>query len=572
MRKTVLSTMIVALLLGVSGLASAPAAADSNVKTVAVVSLASYDQLLGNVEMAGKLAGRPKLAKGLEGTLAVLTHGRGLAGLDTKRPWGVVIQTKGSEVGGYAFLPIDDADQFAEVLEPYIKEAKDLGNGVRRLRGKGPAQEIYVKHIDSGWLFICDKPEGLAYTPPDPAKVLGGLDRQYDLAARLYVSNLPAEQREDLIAKLRQQAEKDLQKRPGESDQEYTVRKMVVTKIAEALLTMVKDLDTVTLGWSLDDDAQKVLLELAVTAKAGTKTADALAESGRMKTEFGGFRLPGAVLTGSVAAVCPQVDSADLDALFEVIRTKAFGDIDAREASAQKAKVGKEFVGGLLDVIQETVASGRADGAASLLLKPDAATLVAGRYVANGPKLQETLDKLVEAARQEDPAMVDEVLTTDVARVKDVRLHRLSLKVPDDAENRAKLVQLVGEKVEVVVGVGKQSFYLAAGRHALETLKKAIERSAAGPQQKAPPMELSVALGQVAEFLAEAGQGEQKQQALKAIEALEDAAGKDHLRLVALPTERGLKLRLELEEGVLKVIQAMPKPAAKRLKLSDLRR
>jgi len=72
-------------------------------------------------------------------------------------------------------------------------------------------------------------------------------------------------------------------------------------------------------------------------------------------------------------------------------------------------------------------------------------------------------------------------------------------------------------------------------------------------------------LGQFAKFLAEAGQGEQKQRALKAIEALKDAAGKDHAKLVAVPIERGLKLRLELEQGVLKIIQSIPKQPGKRL-------
>jgi len=569
-RKTVLSMLVVALLLGTSGVGSALAgghrseALVGDVKPVAVVSLAGYDALLGNVELAGILAGRPRLAKGLEGLLAVVTQGRGLEGLDTKRPWGVVIQADGSKLGGYAFLPVGDFEKFKEVLKPYIQKVEDLGGGLHKVQGKGPGQAIYVKQT-SGWLFVCDKAEGLAGTPDDPAQLLGGLHEQYDVAARLNASNVPAQQREQLIAKIQQQAEKDLQRRPGEDEHEHAIRKIVAGKILAAVLTTVKDLETVTLGWSLDDETQKILLELALTAKDGTKTAYTLAQLAQAKTDFAGFRLPDAILTGSMTAVCPPPSSADLDELFRAIRAKAFAGIDKRESSAQKAKVGKEFVGGLLEVIQETVASGRADGAVSLLLGADAATLVAGRYIANGPKLEETLNKLVDAARQEDAALVDQVLKRNVDEFLGVRFHSLSIPIPQDAQHRDQVVQLVGQNLEVVVGIGKQSVYLAAGKDALKTLKKAVEQSAAGGPQPATPLELSLALGQLAKFLAETGQGEQKQRALKAVETLKDAAGKDHVKLVAVPIERGLKLRLELEQGVLKIIQSIPKQPGKRL-------
>lgn len=558
MRKTVLSTLVVALLLGMFSSGPALAGSSSDLRPVAVVSLAGYDELLANVEMAGKLSGRPALARGLEGMLAVVTHGKGLAGLDKKRPWGVVVQTDGSKLGGYAFLPVDDLDEFEKVLEPYIKKVEDLGDGVRKVQGNGPRQAIYIKQKKGGWLFVCDKPEGLAATPNDPTKVLDGLHRQYDAAVRLNVSNLPAQQRGELIAKIRQQAEKDLKRRPGEDEKGYAIRKIVAARVLAVVATIVEDLEVVTLGWSLDDYAQKVFLEMAATAKQGTKTADVLSGLAQAKTNFAGFRLPGAVLTGNLAATCPHAADADLDELFEALRAKAFEGIDAREQSDQKAKGAKEIVDGLLEVIQATVASGRSDAAVSVVLSPKAATFVAGRYVANGRKLEEMLKRFVEAARREDPDLVDEVLTMDAGEVKGVRLHALSIPVPDDADNREKVVQLVGERLEVVVGIGKEGLYLAAGRDAMGTLKKAIAQSAARAQEKTSPMELSVALGEVAKFLAEAGREGQQQRALKALAALEDARGKDHLKLVAVPAERGVKLRLELEQGALRMIQAMP--------------
>ena len=70
MKKIVPSTVVLAMLLAL--FIASPALADTgtSAKPVAVVSLASYDELFANLEITGKLAGRPGLARGIEGMLA----------------------------------------------------------------------------------------------------------------------------------------------------------------------------------------------------------------------------------------------------------------------------------------------------------------------------------------------------------------------------------------------------------------------------------------------------------------------------------------------------------------------
>jgi hypothetical protein len=555
-KKIILSGLIVALLLG--GHVSAPARADSSqdAETLAVVSLAGYDRLFGNVELVGKLAGRPKLAKGLQGMLAVVTHGKGLAGLDTARPWGMVIQADGPTPGGYAFLPVDDFQKFREILEPNLARMEDLGDGAYKVQGKGPRQTAYLKK-DSRWLFVCDKLERLAGAPDDPAQLLGELPKQYDLAVRLNLSRFPAAEREKFVARIRRDAERDLQQRPGEDDRQFAVRKMIGTKLVGVFLTVVQDIDTLTLGWSLDEATQRAFLDVGMTAKQSSKTADALGQLGQVETRFAGFRLPNAVMTCHVAATCPHAGSADLGQLFSAIRAQAFEGIDIKEPSQERARVVKDLVGGLLEVVEETVASGRADGAMSLALDAEAATFVSGRYVADGPKLEKTLREFVAAVRKEYPVRAEEVLKTDVAELEGVRLHTLSLDIPHDAENREQVVRLVGERLEIVVGTAAEAVYLAAGRDAMETLKQAIRKSAHAGQEQVPPMELSIALGEFAEFIAETDKGKAKRQAMKAAAARPTDGGDDHLRLTAIPIPRGVKLRLELEKNALRMIEAM---------------
>ena len=72
MRKTLLSALAVAVLLGASGLC--PAQSTAEMKPVLVISFSGYDALFGDIEFLGKLGGNPDMAKGLEAMLKMFTE------------------------------------------------------------------------------------------------------------------------------------------------------------------------------------------------------------------------------------------------------------------------------------------------------------------------------------------------------------------------------------------------------------------------------------------------------------------------------------------------------------------
>ena len=120
--------------------------------------------------------------------------------------------------------------------------------------------------------------------------------------------------------------------------------------------------------------------------------------------------------------------------IFDAIGQQACRKIDAKEKDEEKAKVTKQVVGGLLNVVRDTIAAGRADGAGSLMLSPDSATLVAARHLASGPDLEEVLEKVVWAVRKEHPDFVEKVLKVNADKYKDVRFHVVSIRIPDGAK------------------------------------------------------------------------------------------------------------------------------------------
>ena len=129
---------------------------------------------------------------------------------------------------------------------------------------------------------------------------------------------------------------------------------------------------------------------------------------------------------------------------------------------------------------------------------------------------------------------------------------------------------MVGDALDVVVGIGKDQVFFAAGRHAVETLKKMIEQSKSAEGKDVLPMRVSLAAAAIAKFAEklsakEADNGDTEAgdavatPKLKAmtkplLAALAKAGDKDHLLVTANPIEQGVRFRVEMEADLLKVL------------------
>ncbi len=67
-----------------------------------------------------------------------------------------------------------------------------------------------------------------------------------------------------------------------------------------------------------------------------------------------------------------------------------------------------------------------------------------------------------------------------------IHLHTVSLPTPDP-----ELTPLVGDTLDMVVGIGDDKVLVAVGRDAAKTLKKAIDRSKAAAGKEVPPLQVT---------------------------------------------------------------------------------
>jgi hypothetical protein len=236
--------------------------------------------------------------------------------------------------------------------------------------------------------------------------------------------------------------------------------------------------------------------------------------------------------------------------MVSTLRTKAADAIDGDEhiKSAESKTAIKEGLNDFIDALKGTLEEGAMDGGAVLNMEPKSLTFVAGGQIADPSKIETGLKKIVEAAAKEDPNTPK--VNWSSSTHGDVTYHTFSHPLPPDDK---ELRQMVGDNVDMAIGVGKKSVYFAFGRDCVAAVNNVIDKSAASPAKAIAPVEMTLALGQminVAKEFAEPGQKPQIQMIADML--ANEANGRDHLRLVTQPIENGLRTRLEAEEGVLR--------------------
>ena len=559
MRKTLLSALAVAVLLAASTVQAAQDTSPGNLKPVVIISFSGYDELFADIGLIGKLSDNPDMAKGLEMMLKMMTQGKGLAGLATPRPGGAVGETDGEKFPIHGFVPVTDLKQLIEVLKGLNVEAKEAVDGVYEVDAK--ARPVYVKQ-KGDWAFICASPEALAKMPDDPVKALGGLNEKYDLAVRASVQNVPPPIRQMITAQIQIGAAAGMEQLAGETDEQYAVRTKLAKQAIEQAIAAINDLDTVLLGFSIDNKGSKAFLDIEVTAVEGSKTAkDMAAAAAESKTNMAGFFMPEAALTGNWAGKLSETDITQAKSTIASVRQKAIAELENQGLAEAEVDLAKQLLGDIMDVVDKTVESGKVDGAAAVLLDSDALTLLVGGHLVEGAKLEKVLKQLADLATKEDPEIA-KLVKLDAEKHQGVNLHAISIPIPDETEDRDKVVKLVGENLDVVIGISETGLYLAAGRDAMAKLKGAIDKSKAEAGKEIPPMHVSLAVTPIAKFVAEFGEDEAKPVAEMIVAALEKSAGKDHVTLTSNPIERGMKVHLELEQGILKLLGSLGQMAA----------
>lgn len=542
MKKIVLSLMALAL---VASQAVRSLAKDEapEVKPVAVLTIASYERLMTDIAFIGNLAGSPDLDKNLEGMIQLFTQGQGFAGLDKKRPIGIALTTDGTQFQPLIVLPVENLKTLLEALAGLVGDAQDAGNGMFELNVFN--QKIFVKE-KKGWAYMGMAPDAVEAAPDDPAALFGGLEKSYDIAARLYVQNVPELYRSLIIDQLKLGVDAGLSRQPDEADEAYNARKKIIETQMERLSKGINDLEQLTLGISFDLAAKEATLDIDVAAVAGSDTAKTLAQLQSGSSDFAGFLVPDAAASLNVSAKISKGDGEQLIAGLDGLREQLIKHLESSDKLADDAskKLAKEMANQAFDAIKATIESGKIDAGATLNVGDKTMALVVGAYVSDPKSLEEALKKFVKLSEKEPnfPGV-----KFDAATHAGVRFHTTSIPVPE-SENISKVL---GDKLDVAVGIGEKSVYLALGTDSLKLCQTLIDKSKADAGRQLPPVQLNVSLAPILQF---ASALQDNPDVAEMAKSLANAKGKDHVYVTVTPLPNAIKIRVKAEEGVLQLL------------------
>ena len=168
-RKSILAVLAAAVLLASVPMASAQTAG-GKAKPVAVISIASFDEWMGDIGFLGGLAGKADLATQADGMIKIFAND--LKGMDKSKPLGAVV-SMGEGPQALVFVPVTDLkDLLASIAGVTKQEAKDEGGGVFSMNA-GP-QKIFIKQ-KGDWAFVAQSVDQFADVPADPTTLLDGL-------------------------------------------------------------------------------------------------------------------------------------------------------------------------------------------------------------------------------------------------------------------------------------------------------------------------------------------------------------------------------------------------------------
>ena len=516
------------------------AQSSGEMKQVAVVGLTDYDSLLADINFVGGLVGNPQMAQ------VAKQMGDGFTqGMDHSRPLGVIVQTDGANFNGAICAPIADIEAFTSNLAGLGVEAT-LEGDTWKITANG--QELYARQAGE-WALLSVAPPFLDGLPDDPAAVIAEITDVYDLGVKINVENIPDYLKQMAVAQIQQGIEFSLQPLPGESDEQFQVRKETAHMQMQQLEEMINGLAEVTIGLAIESENNRALLDFVSTAVEGSKLADQIVANADIRTNYAGFLQPDAAMMMHFASKMTEADIAQVNQMFGAmrnqVRTAIEEEADLPNDEAREAVIAA--MDSFLDAFKATIEAGSMDGGAVLDLSPTSMTMVAGGFVADPTKVEDGLKKLSDIAK-EDPEFPG--IQWDAESHADVSFHTLSVPVPGPEPQK-----VFGETLEVAIGIGKQSVYFTLGRDCMEAVKKVIDDSAAAPDAEAKPMEMSVSLIPILE-LASTMADQDDAQTLEMIASVlkTEAEGRDHLRITSVIEDGASRARIELEDGVLRAI------------------
>jgi hypothetical protein len=497
-------------------------------RVLAVVACDSYGDLRKQLGWLGNQIDNPGLAGMMESFLLLATQGRGLAGLDVKRPLGAVVTSDGSDVAVHGFVPVKDLDKLLAAVQGVTGPVEEDGATRRITLPSGVPLEITEQE---GWAVIT--PPGVAVRAADPTPLLAAVSKDYTLGIAAFPSRMSDAVRKQLEAAIEQTAVASAAR--GQRVDAATLK---------TVLDSLRQTESIALGLAIDADNGDVFVENRSVAVPGSLSATAVEAMGKGSLTVA---TPTAADGGT-----PAVRGYVAQAISEAAKKQLLEAID-QTLPADGGDSRPRSIAGLFRVLLTAMAkTGGIDAAVAVdttaAAEASLPAVTAGLRVQDGPELEQQLKKLL-GAKDALPSNVR--VKFDAGKAGAANLHTITIDIGD-----SPAADRFGKSHDLTLAVANDYAFVLVGDDAPQRAEAALNASGRVIPESKPIANVQVAMQPVLEYAATQGAGP------RASAAAERAAGAERalLELFVRPIDRGIVTRLSADAGVLKAVAALRGP------------
>jgi len=538
MKQLWLSTLAVCGLLWT--LLPAPAAQAQQTKPIVVVSCTKLQDLLDDAAHLAQVA-----QVGPQATAFLTALPDMMKGVDLNRPSGMVVSTREGQPAIVGFIPVTDLDQVLNQIADRLRTTVDDAQpGIKRV---GP---VLVKEQD-GYAYLSNKADYLSELPAVD-RALNGLEKQHDMAVRINFQNIPPLLKLLAMGTIRQGLDDSMKQNPGESDAQFEIRKQLSQSQLDLIQEVFDQLETVTIGTTIDRTAGTTQLEYSITVKSGSSLAEEMADVYKTSSRFTSVIQPDAMFYMHAAneiksAAAKERGMTQIKGLRKAMESlvKESKEIESEEDRA----LALDLVTEGFDLLEESQQTGKGD--LGLLANQNAGEppfAVFGCSVPDGKKYEAFVKKVLTVLQDKVDDFPD--VEYNVATHRGASIHAIALPEAKDEE----VTNIFGEEITLYVAFGKDSMWMAIGSECEEQLKGLIDRSSGAAPVPVRSMEMSMALRPALRMV---GQAEGKEALTKVANQLEP--GTDRVRMTGEAIDNGIRMRIQVGDGIIRGIALIVK-------------
>ena len=469
--------------------------------------VASIDRCVAVCDAVFETVDRPDLAATLSERQKAY---RNFAGIDRTKSLGMMAVWNNTRSDDIVFLPVKDINELMKTATFDVVEFH--ASGPNRFEIERPESPYHVL-VRNNYALFADSLSTIQALQVTPEQLTRGSRDRYDVVLQLELKQFPQPTKVKYIEGLRALIEPWLQRQDEESTESANLRKALGKLALDTYQRLALDTTTATIGAQLDPKTRHIIFEVVVEAAPASPMANGLSRLISQRNEFAPLVSPD--VPAGLALNLPLGGLVD-----QVLGRK----VDPNE-KAKRIEAGLQLVGTELGKLS-LIAALRGDEAVDLNV---AIPILIAKFEKSGKFIS-----------------VDESFDAH----KGIVLHSL---VP--RELPTAITEMAGRNVEIIVGQGKQTVWLGIGQPEtlLDRLKDAIELvdEPSTDRTAGPLVRARFHAKQLPDFLA-------SDLLIPAVDAEASRAafakGEDGFSLTLEPVANGIKLRIEAEEGFVRLI------------------